>query len=232
MDSLFDQDSDRLFGESTPVESEGETQKASPLPKLPLRQEEMEAVIKDPAFVRRLGYWSWKLSEIIDDPKEGREDYSQEIFFRVMKEWKRTRAKRPDFVFVPTLWVKSIACKIIREAKAQKRAHERMIRTIFGGRGGRLIDTPDQSTVPDELQEFVLDEATKRFPDDKQEIILLLREDLTYREIQTQLEERWNPGTQGRSDPDFKKCPRGTVSKVRKDFIAIAREIYQGVRFS
>jgi hypothetical protein len=232
MDSLFDQDSDRLFGESTPVESEGETQKASPLPKLPLRQEEMEAVIKDPAFVRRLGYWSWKLSEIIDDPKEGREDYSQEIFVRVMKEWKRTRSKRPDFVFVPTLWVKSIACNIIEEARAQKRAHKRKFLGIFGGPDGRLIDIPDRSVVPDGLQEFVLDEATKRFPEDKQEIILLLRKGFTYRKIEAQLEERWNPGTQSRSDPDFKKCSLGTISKVRKDFIAIAREIYQGVRFS
>ena len=231
MANLFDQDSDLPFGESTPPEEEGETQKANTLPKLHLRQEEMEAVIRDPAFVRKLRYWSKILPRIIGDLNEDKDSYSQEIFFRVMKEWKSTRAKRPDFVFVPTLWVKSIACKIIREAKAQKRAHEKIFLSIFGGPGGRLIDTPDQSTVPDELKAFVLDEATKRFSGKKLEILLLLREDLTCREIQSQIEEHWNPGTQGRSDPDFKKCSLGTISNVRQDFIAIAREIYEGVRF-
>ena len=232
MDELFDQGIHSSVGNTPDAESASRACGATPIPDSQLTQEEMEAATIEPAFAKKVRYWSQRLSKTIGDRSMGEEDHSQEIFFRVMKEWKRTRAKRPDYVFVPTRWVKSIAYKIIREAKAQKRAHEKIFLSIFGGPDGRLIDTPDQSTVPDELKAFVLDESTKRFSGKKLEIILLLREDLTYQEIQAQLEERWNPGTQGRSDPDFKKCPLGTISNVRKEFIGIAQEIYEGVRLS
>jgi len=232
MDSLYDQGADLPVGDEAQPDNCSVPQGGLPETGASPTQADWHCLLNNREFARKRDYWARRLKWVLKDPSKDEEDYSQEIFFRVMKEWKRTRAKRPDFVFFPTLWVKSIACKIFREANAKKRVHERMIRTIFGGPDGRLIDIPDRSVVPDELKEFVLDEATKRFSGKKLEIVLLLRKDLTCREIQNQLEERWNPDTQIRSDPKFKKCSLGTISKVRQDFIAIAREIYEGVRLS
>jgi hypothetical protein len=82
------------------------------------------------------------------------------------------------------------------------------------------------------MKQEVLDEAESRFSGEKRQIVSLLRKGFTGREIQSRLEKLWNPGTQDRADPNFKKCALGTVSKVRRGFIAIARELHIGYRLS
>ncbi len=232
MDELLDQGIHSSVGDKPNAECASEADGVTSIPASPLTQEEMQAAINEPAYAKKAEFWSARLSRFIGDRSSGKEDYSQEIFRRVMSEWKRVKGLRPGFKYVAHKWVKSFACKIIRESEAQKRGNEKKKNDIFGRKDEKVMDLPASSACSNEMMEDVLDEAEGRFSGNKREIVSLLRKGFTGREIQSQLEERWNPGTQGRSDPDFKKCSLGTISKVRKEFIAIAREIHFGFRLS
>ncbi len=232
MDSLYDQGADLPVGDEAQPDNCSVPQGGLPETGASPTQADWHCLLNNREFARKRDYWARRLKWVLKDSSKDEEDYRSDICTRVMEEWQKAKVERRDDCFSLLRCAESVANGINKYFKAKKRTPEKGFLSIFGGPDGRLIDIPDRSDVPDEMRAFVLDEATKRFSGKKLEIVLLLRKDLTCREIQNQLEERWNPGTQGRSDPDFKKCSLGTISKVRKDFIAIAREIYVGVRFS
>jgi hypothetical protein len=149
-----------------------------------------------------------------------------------MSEWQRVKGLRPKFKFVAHMWVKSVACKIIRESEAQKRGSEAKVTSMFGGHDGKIMDLPAPSACSDQMKQEVLDEAESKFSGTERQIVSLVRKGFACREIKRRVNEELCSEFKDRSDPLYKKCSLKTVSKVRNDFINIARELHFGFRLS
>ena len=232
MDELFDQGIHSSVGNTPDAESASRACGATPIPDSQLTQEEIEAATIEPKFAKKARYWSQRLSKTICDRSMGKEDYLQEIFLRVMAEWKRVRCLRPKFRFFAHNWVKTFACKIIEESKAKKRGNQEKATDIFEGQDGKVLDKPPSSACSDQMMLDVLNKAESKFSGKQRLIISLLRKGFKFREIQGQIEEELNPEINDRTSPRFQKCSLGTITNVRKKFISLAREIHTGIRLS